>query len=60
MTETCNHVNLKLLEGAIHPSQGERKDYYCLQCGAQFRSEPLVIGVSFGPMPTPARDRRGE
>ena len=52
----CNHVDLKLLSGPIHPGG---KDYVCQKCGEQFRAEPIVIGVSFG-SPTPARDRRGE
>ena len=52
----CNHVDLKLLSGPIHPGG---KDYVCQKCGEQFRAEPIVIGVSFG-SPTPARDRRGD
>jgi hypothetical protein len=57
MDEICNHVNLKLLGGPIHPGG---KDYYCVQCGEQFRAEPIVIGVSFGSMPTPAPKEHGE
>ena len=46
----CNHVDLKLLEGPIHPGG---KDYVCLKCGEQFHAEPIVIGVHFGTMPKP-------
>lgn len=46
MAETqCNHVDLKKLGGPIHRSG---KDYYCLECGEQFKAEVIVIGIQFG------------
>jgi hypothetical protein len=51
----CNHVNLKLLGGPIHPNG---KDYYCLSCGQQFRVEEANITVSFGKPPSQA-EREG-
>lgn len=41
----CNHVNLQLLEGPIHPGG---RDYRCVQCGQQFTAELFTIGVSYG------------
>jgi len=33
-----NHLRLMRLEGPLHPDD---KDYYCAECGSQFRAEPM-------------------
>jgi hypothetical protein len=50
MSETCNHPQLQLLGGILHPSG---KDYQCQQCHELLRVEvkPLEIIVTHGRPP---------
>jgi hypothetical protein len=49
----CNHVTLTKLGGPLHPSGS---DYYCKECGEQFRVKLAVIGVHFGKPPESAHE----